>query len=261
MADAGRWAVYPSLKDRVVVVTGGASGIGESIVEAFARQDAQVVFFDIQDEAAERLIRQLGEAGLRAPVYWHCDLTDIDELRKTVGEVLERFRRVDVLVNNAGNDTRHSMEEVSSASWDQTIAVNLKHYFFMTQALVPSMRGAAGGSGGSIINMGSISWVIPGMDMPVYNTAKAAIVGMSRSFAHQFGVDKIRVNCVMPGAVFTERQKRLWYDEAYEARILASQALKKLIQPDEVARLVLFLAAEDSSAITNQSYIVDGGWV
>ena len=257
MGDAGQWAVYPSLKDRVVVVTGGASGIGESMVEAFARQDAQVVFFDIQDEAGDGLVRRLAETGLRRPVYCRCDLTDIDALRKTVGEVLERFPRVDVLVNNAGNDTRHSMEEVSSASWDQTIAVNLKHYFFMTQALAPSMRGA----GGSIINMGSISWVIPSMDMPVYNTAKAAIVGMSRSFAHQLGADNIRVNCVMPGAILTERQRRLWFNDAYQTKILGSQALKRLIQPDEVARLVLFLAADDSSAITNQSYIVDGGWV
>ena len=185
MGDAGRWAVYPSLKSRVVVVTGGASGIGESMVEAFARQGAQVVFLDMQDEAAEGLVRRLEAAGLKAPAYCHCDLTDIDALRKSVGEMLERFPRVDVLVNNAANDTRHSMEAVSSELWDQTIAVNLKHYFFMMQALA-AVDAEAGG--GSIINMGSISWVIPGMDMPVYNTAKAAIVGMSRSFAHQLGV-------------------------------------------------------------------------
>jgi D-xylose 1-dehydrogenase len=258
MGDAGRWAVYPSLKDRVAVVTGGASGIGESIVEAFARQGAQVVFFDVQDEAGEGLVRRLGGAGLTAPVYRHCDLTNIKELREVVGEAVERFPRVDVLVNNAANDARHSMEEVSSESWDRTIAVNLKHYFFMTQALAPAMRETGTGS---IINMGSISWAIPSMGMPVYNTAKAAIVGMSRSFAHQLGVDNIRVNCVMPGAVLTERQRRLWFNDAYEANILARQALKRLIHPDEVTRLVLFLAAEDSSAITNQSYIVDGGWV
>jgi NAD(P)-dependent dehydrogenase (short-subunit alcohol dehydrogenase family) len=258
MEGAGRWAVYPSLRERVVVVTGGASGIGESMVEAFARQGAQVVFLDIQDDAGEGLVRRLGEAGLTPPVYRHCDLTDIDALRKTVAQVLERFPRVDVLVNNAANDARHSIEEVSSASWDRTIALNVKHYFFMMQTLAPSMREAGGGS---IINMGSISWVIPGMDMPVYNTAKAAIVGMSRSFAHQLGADNIRVNCVMPGAVLTERQRRLWFNEAYEAKILASQALKRLIQSDEVARLVLFLAADDSAAITNQSYIIDGGWV
>ena len=258
MGDAGRWAVYPSLKNRVVVVTGGASGIGESIVEAFARQDAQVVFLDVQDEVAEDLTRRLEAAGLRVPVYWHCELTDIEGLRRVVGEVVERFPRVDVLVNNAGNDTRHSVEDVSPEFWDKTIAVNLRHYFFMTQALAPAMRRAGAGS---IVNMGSISWVIAGKNMPVYNTAKAAIVGLSRSFAHELGTDNIRVNCVMPGAVVTERQRRLWFNEAYEARILASQALKKLIQPDEVARLILFLAADDSSAITNQSYVIDAGWI
>jgi NAD(P)-dependent dehydrogenase (short-subunit alcohol dehydrogenase family) len=258
MKKGSRPAAYPSLEDRVVVVTGGASGIGEAIVEAFAGQNAQVVFLDIQDVAGEELIRRLGKAGLRAPVYLHCDLTDIDALQETVGAVLERFPRVDVLVNNAGNDTRHAMEEVTSAYWDRSIAVNLKHYFFMMQALVPAMRRAGGGS---IINMGSISWAIPSTDVPVYVTAKAAIVGMSRTFAHQLGIDNIRVNCVMPGAILTERQRQLWFTEEYKAEILANQALKRMILPDEVARLVLFLASEDSSAITNQSYIVDGGWI
>jgi NAD(P)-dependent dehydrogenase (short-subunit alcohol dehydrogenase family) len=258
MEKALRSAIYPSLEDRVVVVTGGASGIGEAIVEAFAGQKAQVVFLDVQDDAGEELVRRLGKAGLRVPVYLHCDLTDIDALQETVGEVLERFPRVDVLVNNAGNDTRHAMEEVTSDSWDRSIAVNLKHYFFMTQALAPAMRRAGGGS---IINMGSISWAIPSTDVPVYVTAKAAIVGMSRTFAHQLGVDNIRVNCVMPGAILTERQRKLWFTEEYKAEIVANQALKRMILPDEVARLVLFLASEDSSAITNQSYIVDGGWI
>jgi NAD(P)-dependent dehydrogenase (short-subunit alcohol dehydrogenase family) len=258
MEDAVRQAVYPSLKDRVVVVTGGSSGIGEAIVEAFAAQSAQVIFLDIQDDASEQLIGRLGSAGLKAPVYVHCDLTDIDALQKTVSDLLARFPRIDVLVNNAGNDTRHSIEEVTSASWDQSIAVNLKHYFFMTQSLLPAMRSAGRGS---IINMGSISWVIPARDVPVYVTAKAAIVGMSRTFAHQLGVDNIRVNCVMPGAILTERQKQLWFTDAYKAEILANQALKRMILPEEVARLVLFLASDDSSAITNQSYVIDGGWI
>jgi len=251
-------AVYPSLGDRVVVVTGGSSGIGEAVVEAFARQNSQVVFLDIQDDASEQLIRRLKLAGLTAPVYYHCDLIDIDALQKTVSDLLVRFPRVDVLVNNAGNDTRHSMEEVTSAYWDQSIAVNLKHYFFMTQALVPAMRSAGRGS---IINMGSISWVISTPNLPVYVTAKAAIVGMSRAFARQLGVDNIRVNCVMPGAVLTERQRQLWFTDAYKARILANQSLKRMILPEEVARLVLFLASDDSSAITNESYVIDGGWI
>jgi NAD(P)-dependent dehydrogenase (short-subunit alcohol dehydrogenase family) len=258
MENAVRPAVYPSLEDRVVVVTGGSSGIGEAIVEAFAMQNALVVFLDIQDDASERLIQRLELAGLKAPVFYHCDLTDIDALQKTASDLLVKFPRVDVLVNNAGNDTRHSMEEVTSDYWDQSMAVNLKHYFFTMQALVPAMRSAGRGS---IINMGSVSWIISTPDLPVYVTAKAAIVGMSRTFARQLGGDNIRVNCVMPGAVLTERQKQLWFTDAYKARILANQSLKRMILPEEVARLVVFLASDDSSAITNQSYVIDGGWV
>jgi D-xylose 1-dehydrogenase len=251
-------AVYPSLEGRVVVVTGGSSGIGEAIVEAFAKQDAQVAFLDVQDDLSELVIRRIGQAGLRLPAYYHCDLTDTDALQTTVSELLHRFSHIDVLVNNAGNDARHSMEEVTSKYWDESIAVNLKHQFFMTQAVAPVMRSAGRGS---VINMGSISWVIPSTDLPVYVTAKAAIVGMTRTFAHQFGPDNVRVNCVMPGAILTEKQNRLWFTEDYKAKILASQALKRMILPDEVARLVLFLAADDSSAITSQSYVIDGGWV
>jgi D-xylose 1-dehydrogenase len=258
MENKVRPAVYPSLQDRVVVVTGGSSGIGEAIAEAFARQHAQVILLDIQDDLSESVIRRLGDEGFKAPIYYHCDLTDIETLQRTTSDLLRRFPSVDVLVNNAGNDTRHSLEEVTSEYWDQSIAVNLKHHFFMTQALAPAMRSAGRGS---IINMGSISWVIPSTDLPVYVTAKAAIVGMTRAFAHQLGVDHIRVNCVMPGAILTERQRRLWFTEAYKAEILARQALKRMILPEEVARLVLFLGADDSSAITNQSYVIDGGWV
>jgi D-xylose 1-dehydrogenase len=257
MKDLRRQALYPSLEDRVVVVTGGADGIGAAIVEAFVRQQSQVVFLDIQDDAAKQLIERLEVKTTQAPVYYHCDLTDIDAIHRTVEEILRRFPVVDVLVNNAGNDTRHSVEEVTSSSWDQTMAVNLKHQFFMVQAVIPAMRQG----GGSIINMGSISWAIPSTDVPVYATAKAAIVGMTRTLAHMLGGDNVRVNCVMPGAILTERQRRLWLTEEYKAQILARQALKRMILPDEVARLVLFLASDDSSAITNQSYVIDGGWI
>jgi NAD(P)-dependent dehydrogenase (short-subunit alcohol dehydrogenase family) len=147
---------------------------------------------------------------------------------------------------------------VTSESWDRSIAVNLKQQFFMTQGVIPAMRRAGRGS---IINMSSISWVIPSTNVPVYITAKAGIVGMTRTLAHELGADNIRVNCVMPGAIETERQKQLWYTEEYKAEILAAQALKRFILPEEVARLVLFLAADDSAAITNQSYVIDGGWV
>ena len=253
-----QYAVYPSLRDRVVVVTGGASGIGEAIVEAFAMQHARVVLLDIQQDAGEALVQRMADKGYPKPSFHLCDLTDTPALQRTVAAIVEAFDGVDVLVNNAGDDMRHSIEEVTPESWDRSIALNLKHQFFMIQSVIPSMRKRGGGS---IINMSSIGWVIPSTNVPVYVTAKAAIVGMTRTLAHELGVDNIRVNSVMPGAIQTEKQKRLWLTEAYTAEVLGRQALKRLLVPEEVARLVLFLAADDSSAITNQSYIVDGGWV
>jgi D-xylose 1-dehydrogenase len=258
MEDNGKFAIYPSLEGRVVVVSGGASGIGEAIVEAFAQQQAQVVFLDVQDSCAEALTARIKHAGWREPLYYRCDLTDVAVLQETAQEIVRRFKTVDVLVNNAGDDTRHKMEEVTSDFWNKTMAVNLKHQFFLTQGLVATMKEAGRGS---IINMSSISWVIPTTGIPVYVTAKAAIVGMTRALAHELGAYGIRVNCVMPGAILTERQKRLWFTGSYKAEILANQALKRMILPEEVARLVLFLAADDSAAITNQSYVIDGGWV
>ncbi len=252
------FATYPSLRDKVVLVTGGASGIGEAIVLAFAAQHASVVFLDIQDQPANALIHTVMEDGLPAPVYFHCDLTEVAALRETARKILEQFGTVHVLINNAGNDARHELEDVTPEFWDRTLALNLKHQFFMAQAVLSAMRATGGGS---IINMSSISWIIPGTGMPVYITAKAAIVGMTRTLAHEAGEDNIRVNCVLPGAIFTERQKRLWMTPEYEAEVLSRQALKRHILPEEVARLILFLAADDSAAITNQSYIIDGGWV
>jgi NAD(P)-dependent dehydrogenase (short-subunit alcohol dehydrogenase family) len=253
-----KMASYPSLHDRVVVVTGGASGIGEAIVEALAIQNSRVAFLDIQDTAADTLVNRIEAAGFPSPVYYHCDLSDVAAIKATMEDILQRFNTVDVLVNNAGNDSRHSIEEVTPEAWDRTMAVNLKHQFFMSQAVIPAMKQAAHGS---IINMSSISWAIPSTGLPVYVTAKAAIVGLTRTLAHELGVHNIRVNCVMPGAIQTERQERLWFTEAYKAEILARQALKRIIRPDEVACLILFLAAEDSSSITNQSFVIDGGWV
>jgi NAD(P)-dependent dehydrogenase (short-subunit alcohol dehydrogenase family) len=258
MEKSSRFASYPSLRDRIILVTGGATGIGEAIVEAFALQNAQVAFLDIQDQAANQLIQRLTSDGATAPVYYHCDLTNIGEVQHTVRTIQQRFHTVDVLVNNAGDDTRHKLADVTSASWDQAIAVNLKHQFFMSQAVIPSMQEA---QRGSIINMSSIGWVIPSTNQVVYVTAKAAIVGLTRTLSHELGVHNIRVNCIMPGAILTERQQRLWLTDAYKAVILANQALKRMILPEEVGRLVLFLAADDSSAITNQSYVIDAGWV
>jgi NAD(P)-dependent dehydrogenase (short-subunit alcohol dehydrogenase family) len=185
-------------------------------------------------------------------------LTDVGELQRVVVEVVGALGTVDVLVNNAANDQRHSIEEVTAAYFDQSMAVNLRPQFFMIQAVLPAMRKAGRGS---IINMSSISWMIPSTGLPLYITAKAAIVGMTRTLAHELGPEGIRVNAVLPGAIATEKQKRLVYTPQYKTEIMASQALKRDIEPEDVARLVLFLAADDSSAITNQSYIVDGGWV
>jgi D-xylose 1-dehydrogenase len=258
MSAKSNTAVYPSLENRVVLVTGGATGIGEAIVEAFVRQRARVAFVDIKDDAATDLVVRMEKAGLRAPVYFHCDVTSFAELQRAVDQVVDGCGRVDVLVNNVGNDARHSVESVTPETWDEVVAVNLKQQFFMAQAVAPSMRQARRGS---IINMGSIAWVIPSKNVPVYVTAKSAIVGLTRALAHEFGEDEVRVNCVMPGAILTERQKQLWLTEDYVRQVLAHQSLKRMILPEEVARLVLFLAADDSSAITNQSYVVDGGWV
>lgn len=252
------FARYPSLQDRVVLVTGGATGIGESIVSHFARQGSRVAFFDVQDEPAQKLAEALADEGCPRPFYLHCDLTDLDELKSSVERILTECGTVDVLVNNAANDHRHTVEEVTPAYWDESMAINLRQQFFMIQALMPSMRAAGRGS---IINMSSISWLIPVTGMVLYTSAKAAVVGLTRTMAHELGAANIRVNAVLPGAIVTEKQKRLWYTPELEAMIFARQALKRSLMPAEVARLILFLAADDSSAITNQSYVIDGGWI
>ncbi len=255
---APAYANYPSLHNRAVLVTGGASGIGASIVEHFARQGSRVAFLDVQDEAAAQLIDSLKAAGQCVPMYVRCDLGDIPALQDCVRKVISDLGSVDVLVNNAANDQRHRIEEVTPEYWDASIAVNLRSQFFMIQAALPAMKAAGRGS---IINMSSIAWMIPSTGVPVYIAAKAAIVGLTRTLAHECGPQGIRVNAVLPGAIATEKQRRLVYTPEYKAEIMASQALKRDILPEDVARLVLFLAADDSSAITNQSYVIDGGWV
>lgn len=258
MNETSSFATYPSLRGRVVVITGGASGIGEAFVRAFAEQKSRVVFLDIQDEAAQLLIEAVTAAGFTVPTYFPCDLTNADLIQSTLATIVEQFGTIDILVNNAGNDTRHTIDEATSEFWDRMMAINLKSQFFMARAVIPAMQKA---QRGSIINMSSISFMIPSTGLPVYVTAKAAIVGMTRTLARELGPHNVRVNAVMPGAIETERQKRLWLTEEYRAEILARQSLKRMIAPDEVARLVLFLASDDSSAITGQNYVIDGGFV
>lgn len=256
--DPHTYATYPSLRDRVVIVTGGASGIGEQIVEHFALQGSRVAFLDIQDDAPSQLIARLNAASATPPVYLHCDVTDIAALTAAISDLATRFGTIDVLVNNAGNDTRHATEEVTPEYWDRCIAINLRQQFFAIQAVIPIMKRAGRGS---IVNLSSISWLIPGTGLPAYIASKAGVVGLTRTLAHELGPHNIRVNAVLPGAIATERQRRLWFTEEYKAEILHNQALKRLLTADEVARLILFLAAADSSAITSQSHIIDGGWV
>ena len=255
--ETGNYAHYPSLKNRVVLVTGGATGIGESFVRHFASQGSRVVFFDIQDEPGRLLAEDLARQSCPRPDYLHCDLTDVAAMQAAVAQVLAKHDRIDVLVNNAANDQRHKTEEVTPEYWEQSMAVNLRPQFFMIQAVAPAMKAAGSGS---IINMSSISWLIPSTGLPVYIAAKSAVVGLTRTLAHELGPAGVRVNAVLPGAIVTEKQKRLVYTPEYQAEIMANQALKREIQPEDVARLVLFLAADDSCAITNQSYIIDGGW-
>ena len=258
MIEEQRFARYPSLDGQPVLITGGASGIGAAMVEQFALQGAMVAFVDLAEEPARELIHSLKDRCAHVPQFWPCDLRDVGRIRAVVREIEDKLGALRVLVNNAGNDDRHKLAEVTPEYWDEKMAVNLRHQFFLIQSVSPGMIKVGGGS---VINMSSIAWMIPSKGISVYVTAKAAIVGLTRTLAHELGASNIRVNCVLPGAVLTERQRRLWWTPEYEKEIMGRQALKRSLMPDDVARLVLFLASDDSSAITNQSYVIDGGWV
>lgn len=252
-----RWAQYPSLEGRTVAVTGGASGIGASIVRLLHAQAANVAFLDIDERAGEALASALASDG-RTALFIACDLTDIDALRRALARTMEELGPIHVLINNAARDDRHAIASVTPERWNAIMASNLNHQFFAAQAVVPAMTQAGGGS---IVNMGSISWLIAEGGMPGYLTAKAAIVGLTRALARDLGPHGIRVNCVLPGWTMTERQVSLWLTPEGEAELMRRQCLKRKLMPEDVARLVLFLAADDSAMCTNQSYIVDGGWV
>jgi NAD(P)-dependent dehydrogenase (short-subunit alcohol dehydrogenase family) len=258
MGDNGPYASYPSLKDRSVFVTGGGSGIGAALVRHFAAQGAKVAFVDIALEASERLVADIAAAGDPKPLLIPCDLRDIEALRRAIRQAADAHGPITVLVNNAAHDERHAFDTVTPEYWDDRMAVNLRHQFFAAQAVHPMMKAAGGGS---IINFGSVSWMIGQGGMPGYSAAKAAIMGLTRSLARDFGADNIRVNSIAPGWIMTERQISLWLDEAGERELMARQCLKRKLYPDDMARIVLFLAADDSSAMTNQTYIADGGWV
>jgi NAD(P)-dependent dehydrogenase (short-subunit alcohol dehydrogenase family) len=246
-------AVYPSLKGKRILVTGGGSGIGAGIVEGFVRQGADVTFFDIAEEESRALADGLASKTLR---FERVDLTDIPAAQAVIARLIEEDGPFDILVNNAANDDRHSMDEVTPAYWDERMNINLRHLFFCAQAVVPAMRARGGGA---IVNLGSISWHLGMPDMAIYQTAKAAIEGLTRSLARELGPDGIRVTCVVPGNVRTPRQLR-WYTPAGEAEIVESQCLKGRLVPEDVAALVLFLASDDARLITGHNYFIDAGW-
>jgi len=246
-------AVYPSLAGRTVVITGGGSGIGEVMVEGFDRQKSRVYFLDVATSESQALVTRLGN-GTR---FVQCDVTDTAALQKAIADIEAQAGPVSVLVNNAANDDRHRVEAVTPAYWEQRIAVNLKHQFFATQAVVPGMKKAGGGS---IINLGSVSWHAAIPDLVVYETAKAGIEGMTRSLARDLGEANIRVNCVVPGAIRTPRQMKLWHTPEEEAKILAQQCLKVRVEPVDVTAMVLFLASDDGRMCTAHNYWVDAGY-
>jgi NAD(P)-dependent dehydrogenase (short-subunit alcohol dehydrogenase family) len=250
-------ANYPSLRDKVTVITGGGSGIGAVMVEHFARQGARVAFLDLAVEASHAVVRALSDVR-HAPYFLPCDVTDIEALRAALARIAHDCGPVTALVNNAASDDRHATADITPEYWDERMAVNLKHVFFASQAVIAGMTAAGGGS---IVNIGSIAWLIPSTNQAAYITAKAGIVGLTRTLARELGPANIRVNCVLPGAIMTERQRRLWVTPEYAATIRSAQALKRDLVPADIARFVLFLAADDSSAMTSQSYVVDGGWI
>ncbi|MEX1828237.1 SDR family NAD(P)-dependent oxidoreductase [Luteibacter sp. CQ10] len=251
------FATYPSLLDRTVLITGGASGIGESFVAHFAAQGAKVAFLDIAEDAGTALAARLADSR-HAPLFIRCDLTDVDALRDAVARVRDAFGPVGVLVNNAANDVRHEIADTSVDDFDRSIATNLRHQYFATQAVMPDMRLAGEGS---IICLGSTGWMKKNAGYPMYATAKAAIVGFVYGMARELGHDRIRINCLVPGWVITDKQRELWLDDEGEAEIRRVQCLPGHLMPEDLARMALFLAADDSRMCTGQNFIVDGGWV
>jgi D-xylose 1-dehydrogenase len=249
-------ATYSDLKNKVVLVTGGGSGIGEAIVRSFAEQGCKVAFIDIATEPSVKLAGELSERGLSVR-YEQADLTDISALRSAIAHIRESLGPVEILINNAAHDERHPTPDVTPEYWDDRFAVNLKHQFFAAQAVLPEMQAA---NAGVIINFGSFSWMIGQGGMPAYTAAKSAILGLTRSLARDYGQYNIRVNAIAPGWIMTQRQLEKWLTPEAERDLMQRQCLKRKLMPEEIARFTVFLASEEASACTNQHYVVDGGW-
>lgn len=250
------FASYPSLVDRSVLITGGASGIGAAFVEHFARQGARVAFLDVDGAGAEALCATLADTR-HAPHYRHCDLTDLDALQAAIAAARKQIGPIAVLLNNAANDVRHALAEIDAAAFERNVAVNLRHQVFATQAVIPDMRRLGGGS---ILCLGSTGWMKKNGGYPLYAMAKAAVHGFVNGMARELGKERIRINALVPGWVITEKQARLWLDEAGKEEIARVQCLPGYLMAEDLARAALFLAADDSRMCTGQSFIVDGGW-
>lgn len=247
-----RFASYPSLRDRVVFISGGGSGIGASIVEHFVEQGAKVAFVDLDEVASTALVKRLDDK----PLFLKCDVRDVKAYQAAIGEAAARLGAVTVLVNNAARDDRHKLEDVTPGFWNERIAVNLRHQYFAIQAVAPGMRAAGGGA---IVNLTSVSFVGMTPNLSVYQAAKAGVIGMTRGLARDLGGDGIRLNSVMPGWIMTERQIALWLTPQAEANLMAAQCLKEKLYPPDIARMVLWLSADDSRMVTAQNFMVDGG--
>ena len=250
-------AIYSDLEGQTVYVTGGASGIGKAIVEAFAAQKSHVVFYDLNENAGHALASQLTAKG-RSAHFIALDLTDIEALQSAFATAKTTFGPAHILINNAAHDERHPTDTVTSAYWDDRISVNLKHQFFAAQAVLPDFIAA---NQGVIVNFGSTSWLAGQGGMAAYSASKAGVLGLTRSLARDYGVYNVRVNAIAPGWIMTERQIEKWLTPEGEAELLKRQCLKRKLSPSEVARFTVFLASEEASACTAQHYIVDGGWV
>lgn len=256
---AADYAIYPTLAGRSVLVSGGGSGIGADIVAHFARQGSKVAFVDIDQSASEALVAQLADENLsHIPVFQMGDVSDLETYLETVQMLDTQLGGIDVLVNNAANDQRHSIEEVTPEFWRNRMAVNLDHQFFAAQCVAKGMakRGA-----GAIINMGSCSWRLGLGELSAYVTAKAAVEGLTNGLARELGADGIRVNCVIPGFIKTDRQVKLWLTPELKRTVLDGQCLKELIEPTYVANLIAFLASDDARMCSSGTYTVDGGWI
>jgi len=250
------YTLYNSLRDRVVFISGGSSGIGAELVRAFAAQGAKVAFCGTKPDGGKALIDEVVAAGHAAPWYAACDVRDVLAYQALLARAAKDLGPVRVLINNAGRDDRHAMEDVTPEFWDDRLALNLKHYFFAIQAVAPGMAAAGGGS---VINMGSVSWMRGRPNLVGYTTAKAGILGLTRTLARELGARNIRVNALVPGAIVTERQTALHRDPVADRQFLDAQCLKIRLDSGHVARATLFLAADDSDGMTGQHVLVDAG--